>query len=172
MQRRYKGSGGEVVNKRFNYCDVFGNQFCYSHQVNNNTNICHSPIYLEINWATNYWPDCCHDYFLALTEHNVNYLRGYLVDGVDVEPQFGFWCQLGWTMVENTLYEQERDSKDYGIRIREKRGSSGDHELMTAPKYCVKWLVEENKWRRVKQTHQKKLCANSTSDCKNITRRY
>ena len=26
-QRRYKGSGGEVVTKRFNYCEVFSNHF-------------------------------------------------------------------------------------------------------------------------------------------------
>ena len=27
MQWSYKGSGGEVVTKRFNYCEVFGNHF-------------------------------------------------------------------------------------------------------------------------------------------------
>ena len=34
-QRRYTGSGREVVTKRFNYHEVFGNQFRYHHQVNN-----------------------------------------------------------------------------------------------------------------------------------------
>ena len=29
----------------------------------------------------------------------------YLVDGVDVDPQMNFWRQLGWDIVENTLYK-------------------------------------------------------------------
>ena len=102
-QRRYKGVGGELVTKRFNYCEVFGNQFNYRHQVENNINCCHYPISVERTWATNYWPGRCHAYFLALSEVNTNYLRGYLVDGVYVYPQVDFRHQLGRLMVENTL---------------------------------------------------------------------
>ena len=36
----------------------------------------------------------------------MNYLRGYLVDGVDVEPWLYFQRQLGWEMVENALDEE------------------------------------------------------------------
>ena len=75
-QRRYKGAGGELATKRFNYREVFGNHFNYRHQVDNNKNWHHSPISVERNWATNYWPGRCHAYFLALTEVNANYLRG------------------------------------------------------------------------------------------------
>ena len=52
-----------------------------------------------MNWATEYWPDRCHAYLLSLIEVNEKYLRGYLVDGVDVGPQLDFWRQLGWEMV-------------------------------------------------------------------------
>ena len=31
--RRYKGVGGELVTKRFKYCEVYGNNFEYRHQV-------------------------------------------------------------------------------------------------------------------------------------------
>ena len=34
-QRRYKGAGGELVTKRFNYREVFVNHFNYRHQVDN-----------------------------------------------------------------------------------------------------------------------------------------
>ena len=85
-----------------------------------------------------------------MTEVNTNYLRGYLVDGVDVEPQLDFRRQLGWYMVDNTL-DEDTEAGGFDWRLmKSRRGTLGDHELVTAPKYCVKWLVDENKWRRVK----------------------
>ena len=89
-QRRYKGSGREVVTKHFNYHEVFGNHFHYPKQVDNNNNCCHYPISVERNWATTYWPDRCQDYFLALRDFNAN----YLVDGADVEPPLDFRSRL------------------------------------------------------------------------------
>ena len=105
-QQRYKEVGGECVTKRFNYSEVFGNHFNYRYQIYNNSNRRHYPISVERNWATNYWPDRCHALLLALAEVNANYLRGYLVNGVDVEPQLDFRRQLGWEMVDNTLDEE------------------------------------------------------------------
>ena len=62
---------------------------------------------------------------------------------VDVEPQLDFWSQLGWEMDENTLDEETEAGGAGGRQLR--RGTLGDHELVTAPKYCGKWLVDENK---------------------------
>ena len=42
----------------------------------------------------------------------------------------------------------------------------GDHDLVTAPKYCGKWLAEDKKLSRVNQTYQKQLLVNPRSDCK------
>ena len=36
------------------------------------------------------------------------------------------------------------------ILLRARRGGLKDHELVIAPKYFGKCLVDENKWRRVK----------------------
>ena len=47
-QQRYKGSGGELVTKIFNYCEVFGDHFNYIHQVDNNNNRCHYPIQFRV----------------------------------------------------------------------------------------------------------------------------
>ena len=71
-QWRYKGAGEKLVTKRFNYCEVFGKNFNYRHQVDNNNNQCHSTISVERTWATNYWPGWCHEYFLALPEVSAN----------------------------------------------------------------------------------------------------
>ena len=63
-------------------------------------------------------------------------------------------------MVENTFDE---DTEAGGVDIRRliaRRGTLGEHELVTAPKYCGKWLVDENKWRRVKQLYQKQIFNN------------
>ena len=43
-QRRYKRACGELVTKRFNYREVFGNHFNYRHTVEDNKNILHSTI--------------------------------------------------------------------------------------------------------------------------------
>ena len=140
-QRRYKGSGGDLVTKQFNYRKVFGINFNYRYQVDDNNNRRHSPVSVERTWDTKYWTDRCHAYFLALVEVNANYLQGYLVDEVDVEPQLNFWRQLGWEMVENTFDEDTEAGGVDGIRPRLRRGGLGDHELVTAPKYYVNVLL-------------------------------
>ena len=53
-----------------------------------------------------------------------------------------------------------------GIQLRASRGFLGDHELVKAPKYFGKWLVDENKWRRVKHPYQKQICNNRSGNCK------
>ena len=155
--RSYKGAGGQLVTKRFNCCDLFGNHFNYRHQVDDNNNWCHSPISVERTWATKYWPDRCHAYFLELTEVNENYLWGYLIGGFDVDPQLYFRRQLGWEMVENTLDEETEAGGVGGRWLRSRRETLGDHELVTAPKYCGKCLVDENKWQKVKNPYQKQI---------------
>ena len=66
----------------------------------------------------------------------MNYLRGYLVDGSDVETQLDFRRQFGWEMFYNTLDEDE-EARDVEVRrLRARTGGLGDHELVAAPKYC------------------------------------
>ena len=74
--------------------------------------------------------------------------------------ELNFWRHLGWEMVENTLGEETEAGGLNGRRLRSMRGTLGDYELLKAPKYCEKWLVGENKWRRVKQPHQKQIFNN------------
>ena len=126
------------MTKLLNYCEVFSNHFNYRHQVYDNKNWRHSHISVEITWDTKYWPDRYHVYFLVLAEFNANYLQGYLVDGVNVEPQLDFWCQLVWEMVENTTNEETEARYVDVRRLRARKGTLGDHEIVIAPKYCEK----------------------------------
>ena len=68
-----------------------------------------------------------------------------------MDPQFYFWRHLGWEMVDNTLDEETEAGGVDVRRLVARIGTLGDHELVTDPKYCGKWLVDENKWWRVKQ---------------------
>ena len=73
-------------------------------------------------------------------------------------PEFNeldFWCYLRWDMVDNTLDEDTEASGVDGRRMMSSGGTLGDLKLVTAQTYCGKWLVDENKWRRVKQPYQK-----------------
>ena len=41
-----------------------------------------------------------------------------------------------------------------------KRGTMGDHDLMTYPRYGGKWRVDEKKWWKTKKPYQKHKCDN------------
>ena len=71
-RRKFK-RGGIMEKKEFMYTEVVANNFLYRHQVDDNNNRRHSPIYIEKNWATKYWPDSCFAWYLAVSEVNVNY---------------------------------------------------------------------------------------------------
>ena len=53
-------------------------------------------------------------------------------------------------MVEKCFYEETEAGGGLWKTAESRRGAFGDYELMTAPQYFGKWLVDENKWRRVK----------------------
>ena len=65
---------------------------------------------------------------------------------------------------EHTLLRDRGWWGGYERRLREMRGSLGDHELVIASTYCGKWRVDENKWVRLKQTYQKHICTNRSGD--------
>ena len=90
---------------------------------------------MERTWEKQYWTERCRAPFLEITEANKNYLRGYLVNGARFNPQLDFWRHLGWDVGEFNLDEEEEAIGFKGIRLRVMRGTSGEHELVTALKY-------------------------------------
>ena len=88
-----------------------------------------------------------------------------------MEPQLGFWSQLVWEMVENTLDEEIEAGGVYERIMRARRGGLRDHDLVTSTKYCEKWLVEENKWQGVNRPYKKQICNNQSDDFNVFIRR-
>ena len=76
-----------------------------------------------------------------------------------MEPQLNFWRQLVWEMAEKKIDEETEAGGVDSRRMRSRMGTLGDHELVTAPKYCGKWLVDENTWRRVNHTYRSRYTA-------------
>ena len=68
-----------------------------------------------------------------------------------MELQLDVWRQLICDMVDNTLDEETEAGGVDVRRPRERRGALGDHEFVTAPKYCGQWIADEHKWWRVKK---------------------
>ena len=60
-----------------------------------------------------------------------------------MDHQLDFWRQLVWEMVEKTLDGYIESGGFGGRRMISSRGTLGGHELMKAPKYCGKWLVDK-----------------------------
>ena len=64
---------------------------------------------------------------------------------IDVEPQLDFRSQLVWEIFENTLFEEIDSGEVDGRQTRARRGALGDHDIVTAPKYCGNCFVDEKK---------------------------
>ena len=67
-------------------------------------------------------------------------------------------------MVDNTLDEEVEAGGVDGRGLRARRGTFRDQELVTATKYCGKWLGDENKRQRFKQPYQKQICKTRSSN--------
>ena len=51
------------------------------------------------------------------------------------------------------MKRQRRRGGVDGKHIKIRTGTLGYHELVIDPKYCVKWLVDDNRWQIVKQPY-------------------
>ena len=69
--------GGVMKTKEFMYMEVVENMFLYQHQVDDNNNRSHAPIFIEKTWSTKYCPDRFFAWYLAVSEVNDNYARVY-----------------------------------------------------------------------------------------------
>ena len=56
-RQEYKGRDDDSLARILKYCQPFGLQFRYRHQVDGHNNRIHAPISIERAWATNLWPN-------------------------------------------------------------------------------------------------------------------
>ena len=94
--------GVETAKKnKFNYPEVVGNHFLYRHSIDDHNNKRHSPISLEVVWATKYWPNQVFSFLLSVTEVNVILAVTYF-GGQEPTGQINFRKKLAKTLIFNT----------------------------------------------------------------------
>ena len=99
---------GTKKNGKFNYPEVVGNHFLYRHSVDDHNNKRHSPISLEVVWATKNWPNCVFSFLLLVTEVNVNLAAMYFC-GQNQMGQVKFCKLLAQNLIYNTHYNEITD---------------------------------------------------------------
>ena len=127
--REWVDSSGVKKNVKFHYPEVVGNHFLYQHSVDNHNNKRHSPISLEVVWATKYWPNRVFSFLLGVTEVNVNLATTYFC-GQNQKGQIEFRKLLAKTLIFNTYYDEEQDKTPDKKRKQRDFG----HSLITLPK--------------------------------------
>ena len=115
--------------KTFHYPEVMGNHFLYWHSINDHNNKQHSPISLEVVWATKYWPNHVLAFLLSVTKVNINLAATYF-NGQQQMGQIEFWKLLAKTLIFNTHYNKEKD------KMPDKKCKQWEygHCLITLPK--------------------------------------
>ena len=127
--REWVDGSGNSQKHKFNYPEVVGNHFLYQHSVDDHNNKRHSPISLEVVWATKYWPNRVFSFLLSVTEVNVNLAATYFSDR---EPtgQINFRKKLAKTLIFNMHYNEDDDKTPEKKRKQREYG----HCLITLPK--------------------------------------
>ena len=109
--REYKGRDGQSLTRLFNYCQPFGLNFRYCHQVDDHINRIHATISIERTWETKFWPDRNFAWYLAVTEVNTALVDGHVHKGGRLIQTLQFRRKLAHEMMENNIGV---DTVDYG----------------------------------------------------------
>ena len=128
MQHDWK-EGGTNMMKLFKYPEVVHNHFQYCHAVDNHNAKWHSPISMEVVWATKQWPNRVFCFLLSITEVNYFLAESYFT-GRKSDSVLDFWKRLSFELIENACTtEEERVECHRSCRIREGIG----HGLVSLP---------------------------------------
>jgi Transposase IS4 len=124
---------GQKQQIRFQRPEVFNNHFAYRHMVDDHNNKRHSPISLEVTWATKKWENRVFAFLLAATEVNVMLASTYFY-GRETTSFLDFRKDFAKSMIYNDYLDKENkeltsDERRTSPRNRPKL----DHELMTLP---------------------------------------
>ena len=136
-KRFYKGTAGQTMSTTFKYRQPFGINFRYRHQVDDQNNRRHAPIYLERTLATKFWLDRNFDWYLAASEVNADIAMGHFQNGGVLQPSLDFRRGLAKECLENTI---GLDPGDIG---RPQRGctipAGLECQLVSVSHYCGMW---------------------------------
>ena len=143
---------------KFQYPEVVGNHFMYRHSVDDHNNKRHSPISLEVIWATKFWPNRVFAFLLGVTEVNVNLAAMYFC-GQEPTGQIEFRKLLAKTLIYNTYYKEDDDKTP---DKKQKHHESG-HCLITLPKNKKKfWTTNRLSKQQISPTQMRFLLQKGT----------
>ena len=127
-QRDWK-DGTTNMSKRFKYPEVIHNHFQYHHAVDDHNPKWHSPISIEVVWATKRWPNRVFCFLLSITEVNCFLAESYFT-GEKSDSLLDFQKRLSFELIENAyMKEDDRVEHQRSARIRERIG----HGLVSLP---------------------------------------
>ena len=89
-----KGRDGYSLVKISKHRQPFGLHFQQLHKVEDHNNMRHSPISLDMIWATKFWMDRNFAWYLSVTEVNTALSSWQLQNGGNIMPNLYFWGQL------------------------------------------------------------------------------
>ena len=123
--------GGEARSTLFRYPEVVHNHFLYCHAVDDHNGKRHSPISLEVVWATKRWPNRVFAFLMSITEVNCYLVESYFTSRKS-NSMLDFRKSLSHQLIENEYFDQEAESQHRrSSRIQEGIG----HGLMSLPPY-------------------------------------
>ena len=137
------------MSKRFKYPEVIHNHFQYHHAVDDHNVKWHSPISIEVVWATKRWPNRVFCFLLSITKVNSFLAESYFT-GRKSDSMLDFWKRLSFELIENAyMKEDDRMECQRSARIRERIGHglvslppwknfSGGHLVTSMSKYPIK----------------------------------
>ena len=147
--RRDWKDGSANMSKRFKYPEVIHNHFQYCHAVDDHNAKRHSPISIEVVWATMRWPNRVFCFLLSITEVNCFLAETYFT-GRKSDSMLDFRKRLSFELIENAyMKEDNRAERQRSARIRERIGHglvslppwkkfSGEHLVTSMSKYPKK----------------------------------
>ena len=118
------------MTKLFKYLEVVHNHFQYHRAVDDHNAKWHSPISIEVVWATKWWwPNRVFCFLLLITEVNCFLAESYFI-GQKSDSILDFQTHLSFELIENAyMREEERVEHHRSRRIREGIG----HGLVSLP---------------------------------------
>ena len=136
MQHEWQDNG-TTRTKSFCYPEVVHNHFQIWHSVDDHNAKQHSPISIEVVWATKRWPNHVFDFLLSITEVKCFLAESYFTSR-KTESMIDFRKDLAHQLIENKYLAQEI-RPDHHQLVRIQLGIS--HRLLSLPPFkFFEWM--------------------------------
>ena len=130
-ETRHNWKVGGARSILFRYEEVVHNHFLYCHAVDDHNGKQHSPISLEVVWATYRWPNQVFAFLMSITEVNCYLAESYFTSRKS-ESMLDFRKSLSHQLIENDYFDHEAESQCH--RSTRKQEGIG-HGLMSLPHF-------------------------------------